>query len=415
MAVPPLPRGRVTPTALVRLAAYALDAGLPAVFGLCLMIAVARGASVEAFGAFALVLAIAGVQTPVAVLGLAGLFYGRAASRPSASNRLYWPGVVVVLGSGAGLYMATLAVLWVLAGPLLLHLYALAGLRVLGAAAEPLRAIYQARSRPDAYVPIRIGTVAVAALVAAFAFVLQADVVWYAAIWGLEWLLFAAVLLGASLRRGICPPVRHPRVGPVMVKAAPLLVQAICIAIYMRFDQIYVGWRFGAADLSAYAAAARIAEAGNMAYGVLAAFLCPRIIREWRAGRLAGDTKAVLVLIGVGTVGVSGVGALWGDTLLAGIFGPAYAAGGLILAVYVLSTGLTVYSTFGSRLNVAQGATLPGMISGLVGAVSNVGLSVLLCEVQGPLGAATATVLSYGLTCMVLWYAVWRRTSMTRR
>lgn len=392
-------------SALFRLSAYAFDTGLSALFGLVLLLLAARGSELSEFGLFALALAVAGIQTPLAVLGTAALFYGRAASRPLQANRLYWPGIATSLVSGTLLYLLTLLVLWFVSSPELVTLYALAGLRVVGALGEPLRAIYQARSRPMDYVPWRVLTLMLAFAASGFAFTNNAQILAYAAIWGLEWLVFASILLVLSLRRGICPRSKRTRVRSLLLKASPLFVQSVCVAIYLRFDQVYVGWRFGETDVGIYAAAARTAEAGNMVYGLIALVVAPRIIREWLSGKLSVSSRAVIVLIGYGSLAASGFSLLYGEELLRIAFGPAFMAGAMILAIYVLSTCLTVYGTIGSRLNIAQGATMPSMISGLVGAISNIGLTIALCEIQGPLGAATATVLSYLIAVVIIWKA----------
>ncbi|MQX37720.1 polysaccharide biosynthesis C-terminal domain-containing protein [Roseospira navarrensis] len=391
------------PATARRFLAYGLDSGLPALLSLLLLTLAARSTDMATFGTFALALAIAGLQTPLAAFGLITLFFGRAASRPAGAVLIFWPGVVATLVAGAVLYGGTLTALWALAPPLLTTLYALVGLRVLGAVAGPIKAIHQARSRPDRYVPWRLVTIAAAFAATGAVVALDGGLAGYALVWGLEWLVFAAGLLAGALRSGALRPVARPRVRPVLTKAGPLFVQAVCIAVYLRFDQVYVAWRFGEAELGLYAAAARIAEAGTMVYGVVGLVVAPRIIREWTHGRLSGPARGALAGIALGAVAASGLCWVWGGDLLRLLFGPPFAAGGTILAIYVLSTCFTVYGAIGSRINVAQGTTLPSMIAGLVGAVSNVALSILLCEIQGPAGAATATVASYALSCTVTW------------
>lgn len=399
----------------IRFGVYALDTGLSALFGLVLLLLAARDADLTGFGIFAMALAIAGIQTPLAVLGIAALFYGRAVSRPLAANRLYWPGVLSALFSGSLLYALTLAVSWAVASQELFYLYALTGLRVLGSFGEPLRSIYQARSRPGDYVPWRVVTLVAAFTATGLVFSQHAGILWYAAIWGLEWLAFSSGLLIMSLRRGVCPTQPRLRIRPILWKASPLFVQSVCVAIYLRFDQIYVGWRFGEAELGVYAAAARVAEAGNMAYGLIALVVVPRIIREWLGGKLTVGSRAVLVLIGYGSLFAVGISVLYGKELLGVAFGTAFKAGSMILAVYVLSTCLTVYGTIGSQLNIAQGATVPSMVSGLAGASSNVILTIAFCEYQGSLGAATATVLSYALSTLLIWQSAWRRSDLSSK
>jgi O-antigen/teichoic acid export membrane protein len=394
------------PAWLKRFAAYGMDNGLSAVFGILLLIAAARTCSLEEFGALALALSIAGVQTPLAVIGISGLFYARAASRPAGSNRLFRSGLLANLVAGVVIYGITLCGLWALASPDLAFLYALAGLRVLGAFGEPVRAIHQARSDPAAYVPLRFAVLCVALGATAAAFALEASAAWYAAIWGMEWLAFALGLLGLSVRRQLIPRSRSLRLGPLLTQATPLLIQAMCVAIYMRFDQLYVGWRFGAADLAVYAAAARVAEAGNLVVGLMVLVIGPRIIREWLGRGLSGSSWFALgCMTGASILGAA-IYLELGEELLSFVFGAAFGAGALVLAIYTLSTFLTGFGTIGSQLNTAQGATIPNMISGFVGAISNVLLTVLLCEPLGPPGAAVATVISYALAVLILWRSI---------
>jgi len=116
---------------LFRGGAYATEFGLAALLGMAIMVFAARGSSLEAFGNFAFVLALASLQQPLAVFGLTTLFYGRAASRSARSSRLLWSALLISFAIGAGLYAATLAVLAGLGRMDFANLYAFAGLRVM--------------------------------------------------------------------------------------------------------------------------------------------------------------------------------------------------------------------------------------------------------------------------------------------
>ncbi len=390
----------------VRFGLYALDTGLSAAFGVVLLMFVSRAYGLEDFGIFALCLAIINIQTTLVALGIPALLYSRAITKPVVADRLCWLGVRICITAGLITYLLTIAFLWGANLYNLLLLYSVAGLRIIGVFGEPLRAIYQARAQPISYVPIRVSTLSAAFGLSAITYYVDGELVWYGLIFSLEWSAFALILLLGSLRRGLCLPQNPKSLIPLVTKASPLFVQSVCVAIYVRFDQIYVGWRFGEADLGVYAAAARLAEAGNMLFGLIAFVAVPRIVREYRSGRLSIKSKMALSFIGLSACVASLVFLDYGGAFLSLIFGPDFYPGGSILAVYALSTAFSSFGYIGSRLNVAQGRTMPSMVSGLVGATSNVFLTILLCEAQGPIGAATATVISYAFASAIVWRSI---------
>lgn len=389
-------------------AGFGADAALTSGFGFLVILLAARSSSVLEFGQFALILAIVAAQAPLAAFGLTTLAYGRAAARPAGARRLLGSAMVIVGGAGVGLYALTLLAFALFAGDTLTMLYAAAGLRLIGAVGVVLPQDAMARQAPGEYLPVRLLTVTLAAVAAVAAWYMEATLAMLALIWGTESLGFS-VLCALTLGRRRARLNWRNRYRPYLAKAAPIALQGLFIVIYLRFDQIYVGWRFGEDSLGLYAAAARIAELGNLGFNVLTLIVSPMIIAQMRvSGRL--DRRALLflaILAGV-TLLASASAAVMGGSVLGLVFGPAYTEAGPILAVYLGSIFFVAYGAIGSRVLAAQGVSGPQIWSGLAGAASNVVLSIVFGELIGLEGVALGTVISYTLAASVLWHAARR-------
>lgn len=398
-------QSRLPPRAPRLLIAFMTEAGLTAASAFLITVLAARNADIADFGKFAFILAIASVQQTLAAFGMQQLLYGRAAARPRRPTALAWSAVVVASGLATIFYGGTLVAMALFSRPDLAVLYSVAGLRVLSSASRPLTSDAQGRNAVQEYVPLRALTLTTAMAAALTAWWANASLVVFAAIWGTETFLYAAALLGsATRRRRLRRPVR-PRYAGLLAKAAPIAVQSVFIILYYRFDQIYVQLRFGEVALGVYAAAARLAEAGNLLSQVFVLMLAPILIRNLRMnGQLSRRILFVLLAAGAASFIASGLSLLVGAPVLETVFGRGFGAGATILSIYVLSTCFVAYGGLGSRALAAEGISSAQISSGVAGGVVNVVLSVVLGEVLGSAGVAVATVISYAVAASILWW-----------
>lgn len=382
---------------------FGFDTASRAIFGLVFIAFATRSLDLVTFGQLSFVLAIVAVQFSLVGYGLPALVYGRSSRATEGKVAALFAALRIAGALGLATYMITAAILWLLA-PDLLPIYLLAGLRVLSGFSQILTAFYEARHRVGAYVPIRAAINVALIIVLATNLAFPFDVTAFALIWGLEFLLFAAGLTIYGLRASdISRKVRAGYTRSLMISSWPLLVQSLTIVIYYRFDQLYIGWRFGAEDLGLYAAATKIAEAGNFLWMIVVLTIAPTTIRSLRSrGRLPLRSSLSLLLIGAGTISVAALASIWGGPLLSVLFTPDYAAAQPILAIYLLSTMFVAYGSFASRVLAAHSVQGPQAISGTVGAVTNVVLTILFSEWLGLVGAAIATVVAYAAASGIL-------------
>ena len=386
-----------------RLAGYVSDALVTAGFGLFITLVAAQSASLADFGEFSLVLALVSMQTALAAFGLPSLLYGRAASRPIVAKRFIGSVIFISLFIALAMYLLTLFGLLLFADGTLTLLYGCAGLRILGTFGTLMTQDAMARHALSEFLPVRLIIASIAVATATVAFFLGLPLYVIALIWGGESLCFAVVLLLTQIRHR-AKLDRRNLFAPYLVKAAPFAIQSIFVVIYMRFDQVYVAWRFGDEALGLYAAAARVSELGNLGFGIIGLLISPSVITQMMGARkLNRDMRHIF--IGIAFLTAAAVVTAWavGGLLMQTLFGSAYASGGLILTTYLGSVCFVVYGSIGSRVLAARGNSLPLVWAGFIGAVSNVIFSVALAEVIGLEGVALATVLSYALSTWTIW------------
>lgn len=370
------------------------------------MLLAARSTSVEEFGQFAIIITIVGMQLPITTFGLNIIAYGRAASRPRAASRLMGSSIVFTFTSGVALYFLT--ILWaafLFDGEYLL-LCAGAGMRLLGATGILMSHDAMARHALSEYLPARLIATALAAIAATAAFLASFPLHVLAFIWGAEALCFSLIVMIKQSRQRAKINIRN-RYKPLLMRAVPIAVQGLLIVLYLRFDQIYVGYRFGAESLAIYATAAKITELGNLVFNVLTLVVSPLIIYHLRRdGAIGRFGLLFLFTLAIFTVLICGIFFFTGSFVLEFVFGSEYAKGGSIMAVYAGSICFVAYGSIASRALAALGVSGPQAWSGMLGLISNVLLSIVFGELLGLEGVALATVFSYALAIGVLWRAV---------
>ena len=366
----------------------------------------AQSRPVGEFGAFAFILTIVGVQVPLAQYGLHILSYGRALARPRGSKRIVGAALIFTTIASTIIYIVTVCLFFAHSGGMEAAIYACCALRLLGAGGSLLREDATARRAVFEYLPTRLALLSVACLATFSAAIWDAPLFVFALIWGLEGVLFAGAMVFLQRRRRFLL-YRRSRLAPIVVKAAPLALQSLFVIIYLRFDQLYVGVRFGDEALGLYAAAARTAELGNLLFQVVSLILTPRIVQELNLfSRLSLRMKAALTSLPL----ITGLGCIaafiLGGALLGIAFGDAYYEARSVLTVYVAATCFVAYGLIASRILAARGVTGPQGFSGFVGAALNVLLSIWFGELFGLEGVALATVVSYAVAAGLLWWAV---------
>ena len=191
-------------------------------------------------------------------------------------------------------------------------------------------------------------------------------------------------------------PVLDLALARSMLKDAwPLIFAGLSTAIYFRIDQVMIGMWLDAEAVGVYATAVKLSEVWYVVPSIIAASVYPKIITA--VAQLPPDEYAVrmqalfdgLALVAYAVIVPIVVGAGW---LVDVLFGAEYAASAGILQIHVWAFLFHSLGVARSRWLEAENYTRFAMIAAIAGAVSNIGLNVLLIPGLGIAGAAWATV-----------------------
>lgn len=372
--------------------------------GILIVILAARSLDLREFGLLSFFMAIASIQQPIASFGTQQIVYGRVALRRNRLPRLTGQACQVSAIASAVLYSVTGITLLLVYDSLTAIIYLAVGLRVFGSVALPLVSSAQARHELQEYIPIRLLTSSVAILLVVLAYIFKWNVVCFAIIWGGEALVFAVVLAATSHNRLYFLRLRSKKITVGLLRASyPIAIQSIMIAMYYRFDHLYIQLRFGSEEMAIYSSAARLAEIGNILATVGIMTIGPEFISKlYSNDRIKSSILRGVCITTLATAFISLLLFLLGEGLLTFVYGEEYSSGYAILSVYFLSTAFVAIGALSSRALSAKNDTKIQAISGIVGMFTITIFSVLLCEILGPIGAAWATVLAYVASSIVL-------------
>ncbi len=238
---------------------------------------------------------------------------------------------------------------------------------------------------------LRVWLVASDAPVVAFAWVLV-----------IEMALGAAGLWVLARRDGLPAPfsgARREQMARLLAEAWPLMFAGLAVVVYMKIDEVMLRQMVGPAEVGIYAAAARLSEVWYFIPTALASSVLPSLLRA-RAGDAAeyqqrqqqyyDASAAVAYALSVPVA----LGAPWIVRLA---YGEAFAASGPILAVHIWSSIFVFLGVARGQWLVNEGLQRFYLVATLIGAVANIALNLVFIPRWGGLGAAYATVVSYGL------------------
>lgn len=191
----------------------------------------------------------------------------------------------------------------------------------------------------------------------------------------------------------------------------PLLMSGLAVTIYMRTDQLMIKEMLGDYELGVYSAAVRISEALYFIPVIIATSLLPAILRaKLNSNRLylLRLQRLYSFLIWL-AVAVALPATFLGDWIVMTLFGQEFDEGGVVLVVHAWASVFVFVGVASGKWYIAENLQNIAMVNTTVGAVSNVALNLALIPRFGIIGAALATVASYGVAAYLM-NAFWART-----
>jgi PST family polysaccharide transporter len=185
----------------------------------------------------------------------------------------------------------------------------------------------------------------------------------------------------------------------LLTESWPLILSGLTIMIYVRIDQIMLGQMVGDEAVGLYSAATRISEVWYFIPTAISSSVAPSI---YAAKQVSEELyyqrikKLIRLLVMISLV-VAVPMSFLSTTIITLLFGNGYAAAGSILGIHIWAAVFVFMGVASGSWFIAEGLTQLAFRRTLMGAVVNVILNWLLIPAYAGVGAAVATVISYGI------------------
>ena len=232
------------------------------------------------------------------------------------------------------------------------------------------------------------------------AIVFKAPVEVFAEIVVLETVLSAGLVLIGARRSGFRFGLFDSALARRLLRECwPLGLASVAMMIYMRIDILMLRWMVGAESAGVYAAAVRLSELGYFLPVVVAASVQPAMVRAY-AGSKAGYYQFLQRYFDASALAAYALSVpitLLAPWIVRVAYGSQYAAASSVLVIHTWASIFVFLGVARGPFLINGGFTRFSLASTLAGALANVVLNLLLIPHWAAVGAAVATVGSYGI------------------
>jgi O-antigen/teichoic acid export membrane protein len=185
----------------------------------------------------------------------------------------------------------------------------------------------------------------------------------------------------------------------------PFGLTSLALTFSFNADSVMLGLFHGAGAVGIYNAAYRLVfNLSSLAGGFLTS-MTPSLAREHvvNAERVSAWVRSGLQLLCTFALPVAVGGSLLAGRIVATLYGPEFAASGMVLAIVIWTVPFHLFNAFSGNVTAAVGLERPAARIFLTSAALNVALNLVLIPRYGVNGAAAVTVASDGLASLRLY------------
>jgi polysaccharide transporter, PST family len=182
-------------------------------------------------------------------------------------------------------------------------------------------------------------------------------------------------------------------------EGSTLLLSSFVAVIYMKIDQVMLGQLLNNEAVGLYGAAVRISECWYFIPTAITASLLPVIMKAKQNGEKNYHKKMqkLFHVLALFALLMSVLITVFSDSVILSLYGKDYIGASRVLCVHIWSSVFVFFGVAQSPWNIAEGLQKISLLRGILGAIVNVVLNLLLIPQYGPLGASIATLISYAI------------------
>lgn len=380
--------------------------------GLFVSVAVARYLGPKDFGLFNYVMSIVAMVGVVSQLGLRELARRELVESPERRNEIIGTCFALNLFAGALAYGVMLWVVFMNTdNRLMIGLFALLGSPLLISSLGYVELWFQSQVRSELSVLASSTSLAIFAVLKVVAIVQGAGLIVFGYLFLFEALTLCLLQVYFYKRHfgSIFQwRVRWKTAANFLRQSWPLIFSGLAITVYMKIDQVMLGAMLGDEAVGQYSAAVRISTVWYFIPTILATSLFPAILnarkqsKELYEKRLQDYFDLNAGLAYLISIPLS-VAAPW---VVLALFGEAYKAAGLILAIHAWSSLFVFLGVARGQYLTAEKMFKFSMCCTAVGAVVDLVLNCWLIPTYDGRGAAIATLISYAISAFLSSFLV---------
>jgi len=190
----------------------------------------------------------------------------------------------------------------------------------------------------------------------------------------------------------------------ITVEAFPLFLISLVIMLYIRIDQVMIEYFVGFEQLGQYSASVRLVDMVYMFSPILLTSLYPFISKKYKQNKkvYVEYVKNFVYLFSYISIPIVLFTLLFSDELIDFIFSDKFIDASLILQILILSTPFVFWNSLLYKVLIIENMMKINFYSSLASLAVNVLLNYILIPIYGAVGAAIATVISYGVFIFII-------------
>jgi O-antigen/teichoic acid export membrane protein len=180
----------------------------------------------------------------------------------------------------------------------------------------------------------------------------------------------------------------------------PLILSGIAVMLYMKIDQVMIGNMLGDSQLGVYSAAVKLSEAWYFIPMIVSGSVFPAILNTRKKSRELYLERMQMLYdsFTLFTIFVALITTFVAPFVIHIIYGVEYIEAAAVLSIHIWAGIFVFLGVASSKYLVAENLTKISFYRTFIGAITNLTLNFILIPEHGILGAAIATLISYGIS-----------------
>ena len=371
---------------------------------------IARNLGPTNFGQLSYAVSFISIFSFIATLGIDTILYRNLLKAPEQEKELLGTGLFIKISAGFIAACITIGVSSFFVKDVSTILIIILSGTFICNAFQLVNYGFQARSLSKYPALITLGVTIILNIFKVLAIYFGLGVIYLALILLLESALYA-VLYIYFLNKKLGIHFLHLTFNPTTAKELlydswPLIFSSAFALIYARIDQIFIKHMIDAQAVGIYDAAVKVAEVWYFIPGIIVTSLFPALINAKKTSELLYISrlkKLSLFLVTTASI-IAFVVTIFAQEIMNLIYGKDYSLGVPVLQIYAWSgVGMFLVTLFVNYLITENFKRVLFIIS-FVPMLINIVLNILWIPVYGIVGAAYATLISYSLAPLILFF-----------